>query len=95
MNKEIAVYDNTVSARTYLSYIAEQAGGIAVIGRDGKLYIKTIGESSVTLPLKLFKTFKWGEKFKITREGMMMEYNYLKKEIQQAIQFISAKTICT
>lgn len=67
MNKEIAVYDNTVSARTYLSYIAEQAGGIAVIGRDGKLYIKTIGESSVTFPLKLFKTFKWGEKFKITR----------------------------
>ena len=67
MNKEIAVYDNTVSARTYLSYIAEQAGGIAVIGRDGKLCIKTIGESSVTLPLKLFKTFKWGEKFKITR----------------------------
>lgn len=61
------MYDNTVSARTYLSYIAEQAGGIAVIGRDGKLYIKTIGESSVTLPLKLFKTFKWGEKFKITR----------------------------
>lgn len=66
MNKEIAVYDNTVSARTYLSYIAEQAGGIAVIGRDGKLYIKTIGESSVTLPLKLFKSFKWGEKYKIT-----------------------------
>lgn len=61
------MYDNTVSARTYLSYTAEQAGGIAVIGRDGKLYIKTIGESSVTLPLKLFKTFKWGEKFKITR----------------------------
>lgn len=61
------MYDNTVSARTYLSYTAEQAGGIAVIGRDGKLYIKTIGESSATLPLKLFKTFKWGEKFKITR----------------------------
>lgn len=61
------MYDNTVSARTYLSYIAEQASGIAVIGRDGKLYIKTIGENSVTLPLKLFKTFKWGEKFKITR----------------------------
>lgn len=67
MNKEIAVYDNTVSARIYLSYIAEQAGGIAAIGRDGKLYIKTIGENSIKLPLKLFKTFKWGEKFKITR----------------------------
>ena len=41
MNKVIAVYDNTVSARTYLSYIAEQAGGFAFIGRDGKLYIKS------------------------------------------------------
>lgn len=41
MNKEIAVYDNTVSARMYLSYISEQAGGFASIGRDGKLYIKT------------------------------------------------------
>lgn len=40
MNKEIAVYDNTISARTYLSYIAEQAGGFACVGRDGKLYIK-------------------------------------------------------
>ena len=40
MNKEIAVYDNTVKARTYLSYISEQAGGFAFIGRDGKLYIK-------------------------------------------------------
>ena len=67
MNKEIAVYDNTISARIYLSYIAEQAGGIATIGRDGKLYIKIIGEKSTILPLKLFKTFKWGEKFKITR----------------------------
>lgn len=67
MNKEISVYDNSVSARTYLSYIAEQAGGFAVIGRDGKLYIKTIGETEVVLPLKLFKNFKWGEKFKLTR----------------------------
>ncbi len=41
MNKVISVYDNTVSARTYLSYIAEQAGGFAFIGRDGKLYIKS------------------------------------------------------
>ncbi len=40
-DKQISVYDNTVSARTYLSYIAEQAEGFAVIGRDGKLYIKT------------------------------------------------------
>ena len=42
-DKQIAVYDNTVAARTYIGYIAEQAEGFAVIGRDGKLYIKTFG----------------------------------------------------
>lgn len=67
MNKQIAVYDNTISARTYISYIAEQAGGFACIGRDGKLYIKTIGQDIAELPLKYFKNFKWGEKIKISR----------------------------
>lgn len=67
MNKQIAVYDNTVSARTYLSYISEQAGGFACIGRNGKLYIKTIGESTSKLPIKYFQKFSWGEKVKISR----------------------------
>ncbi len=44
-DKQVAVYDNTLSAREYVSYIAEQAGGFALLGRDGKLYIKTIGEN--------------------------------------------------
>lgn len=67
MNKQIAVYDNTVSARTYLSYIAEQAGGFACIGRDGKLYIKIIGQDAAELPLKYFQNFKWEEMFKFSR----------------------------
>lgn len=56
-----------MSARTYVSYIAEQSGGFACIGRDGKLHIRTIGESIVELPLEYFQNFKWGEKFKISR----------------------------
>lgn len=64
MNKKIAVYDNTVSSRTYLSYIAEQAGGFAHIGRDGKLYIRKIGQDIAEVPLKYFQSFKWGERFK-------------------------------
>ncbi len=44
-DKQVSVYDSTVTARTYLGYIAEQAGGFAVIGRDGKLYIRRIGEN--------------------------------------------------
>lgn len=67
MNKQIAVYDNSVSARTYLSYISEQAGGFACIGRDGKLYIKKIGQNITYLPVKYFQNFSWGEKIKISR----------------------------
>lgn len=67
MNKEIAVYDNTVSARTYLSYISEQAGGFAFIGRDGKLYIRSLGQDMSNISLKLFQNFEWGEKYKITK----------------------------
>lgn len=67
MDKEIAVYDNTVSARTYISYIAEQAGGFACIGRDGKLYIRTIGQDIAEMPLRYFENFEWGEKIKISR----------------------------
>lgn len=65
-NKQIAVYDNTVSAREYLSYIAEQAGGFACIGRDGKLYIKRIGEDVSELDIKYFQSFTWGEGFKVS-----------------------------
>ena len=67
MDKEIAVYDNTVSARNYISYIAEQAGSFAIIGRDGKLYIKTIGQDTTEIPLRYFENFSWGEKIKISR----------------------------
>lgn len=66
-NKQIAVYDDTVSAREYLSYISEQAGGFACIGRDGKLYIKTIGEDTAEVNFELFEKFTWGELFKVSR----------------------------
>lgn len=65
--KLIAVYDNTLTAREYISYIAEQAGGYAFIGRDGKLYIRSIGEDSYEVDLKLFKDFNWGNHYKISK----------------------------
>ena len=78
-DKQIAVYDNTVSARTYLSYIAEQAGGFAVIGRDGKLYIKTFGQDTVNVDINLFKDYKWGDKFKVSKvsyEDGVQDYKF-------------------
>lgn len=66
-DKQIAVYDNTVSAREYLSYIAEQAGGFAIIGRDKKLYIRTIGQDTSEVNIELFQDYTWGEQFKVSR----------------------------
>jgi hypothetical protein len=66
-NKGIAVYDNTVSAREYLSYIAESAGGFAFIGRDGKLYIRSIYQDEQKIALELFGSYKWGEEYKISK----------------------------
>ena len=56
-----------MTARTYLGYIAEQAGGFAIIGRDGKLYIRTIGEDTTELALRYFSEYSWGERFKVSR----------------------------
>lgn len=44
-NVETNMYDSTETAREFLSYIAEQAGCFACIGRDGKLYLKSFFES--------------------------------------------------
>ena len=66
-NKQVSVFDNTVSAREYISYTAEQAGGFACIGRDGKLYIKTIGQDIANVNIELFQDYTWGEQFNVSR----------------------------
>ncbi len=66
-DKQVAVYDNTVTAREYISYIAESAGCFAFIDRDGKLYFRTIGEDKTEIPLDMFGEYKWGEEFKISK----------------------------
>ena len=66
-DKQISVYDNTVSARTYIGYIAEQAEGFAVVGRDGKLHIRTFGQNTAEFDINLFSDFSWGDKFKVSK----------------------------
>lgn len=46
-NKIVNTYDNTIKAKTYLSFVSELAGGFAKIGRDGKLYIKSFSDVDV------------------------------------------------
>ena len=52
-----------LTARQVVGYIAEKAGGFALIGRDGKLYIKKIGEDTTEIDIDLFQDYSWGEKF--------------------------------
>ncbi len=78
-NKQIATYDNTISPRTLVGYIAEQAGGFATIGRDGKLYIKTIGQDIINFDIELFRDYIWGDAIKITRvsyEDGIQDYKF-------------------
>ncbi len=50
-----------------MSYISESGGGFVCAGRDGKIYIRTLGEDKIEMPLNLFKTYKFGEEYKISR----------------------------
>lgn len=78
-DEKIAVYDNTVSAREYIGYIAESAGGFAFIGRDGKLYIRRIYQDEQEIPLELLGSYKWGEEFQVSKlsyEDGVRSYKY-------------------
>lgn len=67
-NKEITWYDNTITAREYIGYIAELNGGYAQIGNDGKLYfLKQKCDSVATINFDECSDFSIGEKKQITR----------------------------
>ena len=65
--KQVAVYDNQVTAREYIGYIAESSGCFACCGRDGKLYFRKIGQDEVEIPIELFGEYKWGEEYQISK----------------------------
>lgn len=79
-NVTINVYDNTLSGKQYISYIAEMMGGNAKIGRDGKLYIIPLkGEPVVTINAKKSKSFTKGEIYEISRvvyESAISKFEY-------------------
>ena len=66
-DKKVSVYDNTVTAREYISYIAEGAGGFAYIDREGKLCFREFYQDETEIPLGMFGEYKWGEEFKISK----------------------------
>ena len=41
-----------------MSYIGENGAGYVCAGRDGKIYIRVLGEDQDEMPLNLLKTYK-------------------------------------
>lgn len=63
-----SIYDNTIKARQYIAYIAEQAEAIPVIDRNGKLkfvYIDNL--TTKNIPLSIVEKYKVGDTYKISK----------------------------
>lgn len=79
-NSKIGIYDNTITGRTYISYLAEQAGAIATIDRSGKLiFVQLKGLETVEIPLNIVEKYEDGEKYEISRvvyEDAIRKFEY-------------------
>lgn len=80
MDDEIAIYDNTITGRTYISYLAEQCGAIPTINRGGELIFVYINDlQTQRIPLSVVEKYEIGEKFKISRvvyEDAIRKFEY-------------------
>lgn len=67
-NDLVGVYDNTITARIYISYLAEQAGCIAYITRLGHLQFFNPNNISVQkIPLNIVEKYEIGEPYSVER----------------------------
>ena len=67
-NDEVGSYDSTISARVYISYLAEQAGAIATIDRDGSLIFVYLNNlEKVKIPLSIVEKYSIGKPYTIGR----------------------------
>ena len=65
---EVSIYDNTIKARQYIAFIAEQAGAMPIITRDGKLdFIYLNNLNIVNVPLNVVEKYKIGDTYKISK----------------------------
>lgn len=76
----VGIYDNSITARTYISYLAEQAGAIATIDRSGKLiFVQLKDLETVEIPLEIVEKYEDGEKYEISRvvyEDAIRKFEY-------------------
>lgn len=65
---EVGSYDNTITARRYIAYLAEQSGNIATINRDGELVFIDINDlETIKIPLSIVEKYEIGDRYSIER----------------------------
>lgn len=94
----IGIYDNTIKARAYIYYLAEQCGAIPTIDREGELIFVYINNLEVQrIPLSSIEKFEIGDKYRISKviyEDAIRKYqsgndNYDKLFLNSANPYIS------
>lgn len=64
----VAIYDSTIKGSTYVAYIAEQAGAIPVITREGHLnFIYLNNLKTWRIPLSIVEKYEIGKPFEVER----------------------------
>lgn len=77
----VSVWDNSITARQYIMWIAEKAGSIATISRTGALELIQIDDNLVTFDLdaNLIESYTESDKFTISRvvyEDAIRKFEY-------------------
>ena len=63
---EVGIYDNSITARQYIANIAEQAGKIATINREGELIFIDLNDLTTwEIPLEVVEKYEVGTSYKI------------------------------
>ena len=96
---EVSIYDNSISATTYVSYILEQGGYIPTIDRYGNL-IKIDISNLVThrIPLSIVEKYEIGTPFEIERvvyESGIIKYESSNDETLDTLYLNSANPYIT
>ena len=67
-NDPIGIYDSTINGSTYVAYLAEQAGVMSTITRDGHLkFVDLSNLTTLRIPLSIVEKYEIGEQFEIER----------------------------
>ena len=98
-DKQIAIYDNTITATTYVTYILGQAGYIPTIDRNGNLIKINLSNLAIyRIPLSIVEKYEIGNSFNIQRivyESGIIKYQSSNDETLETLYLDAANPYIT